>query len=98
MELFYRTKVYANGVLLKKLSSKKQGRISHVINKYDWDECHLTVVYGKNELDNNSGVYKSKEEARYAFTTFTEKRLIDYINDPQSVLREPDSDDAEFKQ
>lgn len=75
MRLKFRIQVYASGVLVKKLSTGKQGRVSSVLNRYEWDECHLRVIYGEGDLE-NSGIYTSTEEAKLALTAFTEQELV----------------------
>lgn len=79
IELKFKIRVYANGVQIRKLNTRKQGRVSHIINNYEWDECHITVIYSETGME-NSGIYSSKEEARDALTAFTESELKEYIN------------------
>lgn len=78
MVLRFHIRLYANGVLVRKLATGKQKRISSVLDRYEWDEAHLTVAYGETGMS-NGGVYTNKEELKKALTAFTEIELKNYI-------------------
>lgn len=74
----FHIKLYFNGVLVRKLATSKQKRVVSVLDRYTWEEAHLTVFYGETGAE-NSGIYHTKEEAKQALTRFTEQELKDYV-------------------
>jgi len=72
-----RLKLYKKGKMTLSTTVHQKSRIMSRVVPKSWEKAYLKVSYGGGHY--NDGVYTKMKDFKQAFHAFTDKRLLDYL-------------------